>query len=409
MCVYEKYKNLLQVEDRAANGEVSTPVTLVNEMLDKLPEEVFKSDTTTFLDPSFGSGTFLIEIVKRLRKEEHSIENIQERIYGTEISHRLFNKVSKLFSNYNFHKLYKEDFLTKDFNNMKFDVIIGNPPYQSGKGERGGSTSLWRKFVKSGFSLLKNEGRLTFVVPGLPNSSRDLGELFQENQLEYVATDVSKHFPSVGTTATYWCLANRPAKDNTYFIQEDSYIQVAAEPLPNIVSKTALSILEKIKNIPELDVIYSKKATHLSLKITTDIQSPVKSEKYKFRLRRTIKDTVFTYSIYEPEYYYEDKLSFTMSGNSNFLFHKGTEEPIGAIKHMSGAILCSEDTYENMVKVFESKLSKFFLHLTRVGGMNGHRFIRPQLDYNKNYTDADLYKLYNLTEEETNLIESTVA
>ena len=131
MSITDKYKNLLQVDDRGSQGEVSTPITLVNEMLDKLPEELFKSDTTTFLDPSFGSGTFLIEIVKRLRKEGHSIENIKERIYGTEISHRLYNKVTKLFSKYNFHKLYKEDFLTKDFNNMKFDVVIGNPPYQS--------------------------------------------------------------------------------------------------------------------------------------------------------------------------------------------------------------------------------------------------------------------------------------
>ena len=77
MSILNKYKNLLNVDDRASQGEVGTPIELVNEMLDKLPIEVFKSNSTTFLDPAFGNGTFLIEIVKRLRKEGHSIENIQ--------------------------------------------------------------------------------------------------------------------------------------------------------------------------------------------------------------------------------------------------------------------------------------------------------------------------------------------
>ena len=46
-------------------GEVFTPTTLVNEMLDKLPPEVFTDPTKTFLDNSAGNGQFLFEVMRR--------------------------------------------------------------------------------------------------------------------------------------------------------------------------------------------------------------------------------------------------------------------------------------------------------------------------------------------------------
>ena len=46
-------------------GEVFTPTTLVNEMLDKLPPEVFTDPTKTFLDNSCGNGQFLFEVMRR--------------------------------------------------------------------------------------------------------------------------------------------------------------------------------------------------------------------------------------------------------------------------------------------------------------------------------------------------------
>lgn len=49
-----------------SNDEVFTPPIIVNQMLDMLPQEVFKSRQTTFLDPFTKSGVFLREITKRL-------------------------------------------------------------------------------------------------------------------------------------------------------------------------------------------------------------------------------------------------------------------------------------------------------------------------------------------------------
>lgn len=45
-------------------GEVFTPPALVNEMLDKLPPEVWEPDKT-FIDPACGHGNFLVEVVRK--------------------------------------------------------------------------------------------------------------------------------------------------------------------------------------------------------------------------------------------------------------------------------------------------------------------------------------------------------
>ena len=73
------------ISERQDRGEVITPESLVEEMLDKLPQEVFKSETTTFLDPCFGTGSFLKGVVLRLSANGHSTENINSRVFGFEI------------------------------------------------------------------------------------------------------------------------------------------------------------------------------------------------------------------------------------------------------------------------------------------------------------------------------------
>ena len=46
-------------------GEVFTPTSLVNDMLGKLPYQVFKDQSKTFLDNSCGNGQFLDAVLKR--------------------------------------------------------------------------------------------------------------------------------------------------------------------------------------------------------------------------------------------------------------------------------------------------------------------------------------------------------
>ena len=64
-----------------SNDEVFTPPQLANQMLDMLPQELFQSSKTKFLDPCTKSGVFLREIAKRLIDGlQEEIPDLQERI-----------------------------------------------------------------------------------------------------------------------------------------------------------------------------------------------------------------------------------------------------------------------------------------------------------------------------------------
>jgi len=159
-----------------------TPPELVNEIFDKLSEKVWEDSSQTFLDPACGTGMFIAECAKRLILKGHAPENVIRRIFGwaqTELFagqarlnlKRVFKDVAKysLTDDELRTIIYKDALAYERGEDMEFDVIVGNPPYQAPQeatGKRGSGDTLWNKFVqKSIQSLLKNEGYLCFVHP----------------------------------------------------------------------------------------------------------------------------------------------------------------------------------------------------------------------------------------------------
>ncbi len=70
-----------------ARGEVFTPTPLVNEMLDKLPPEVFTNKEKTFLDNSCGNGQFLAAVLQRKMANGASHKEALKTIYGVELDY----------------------------------------------------------------------------------------------------------------------------------------------------------------------------------------------------------------------------------------------------------------------------------------------------------------------------------
>ena len=68
-----------------ATGEVFTPTELVQELLDQLPQDLFRDPNKTFLDPTCGDGQFLGEILIRKIENGSTFEQALSTIYGVDI------------------------------------------------------------------------------------------------------------------------------------------------------------------------------------------------------------------------------------------------------------------------------------------------------------------------------------
>lgn len=178
-------------------GEVFTNLKLVEEMLDKLPVEVWSNPDLKWLDPANGIGNFPVIVVKKLMKglEEwqpdselrlkHILENM---IYVCELQSKNMFIYLQLFDPENKYKLnfHRGSFLDVTFSEViknwgvyKFDIIIGNPPYQELKTGNKKSQSLWDKFVENSIKYLSIGGYICFIHP---SGWRDIDGLFKQTQ-----------------------------------------------------------------------------------------------------------------------------------------------------------------------------------------------------------------------------------
>ena len=110
-----------------SNDEVFTPPDVVNQMLDMLPQELFRNPDTTFLDPACKTGVFLREIAKRLIVGlEPQFPDLQERI--DHIFHKqLFGiAITELTSLLSRRGVYCSKYPNSEFSVTHFDDAQGN-------------------------------------------------------------------------------------------------------------------------------------------------------------------------------------------------------------------------------------------------------------------------------------------
>jgi hypothetical protein len=149
---------------------------IVTKLLDSLPESVWTSSTTTFFDPAIGGGQFVAEIEHRLRAHGHSDKNIHSRVFGFEYTSALVDlavNMHKLVGQY--AKTSYEDYFTLD-DSMKFDVIVGNPPYRPQGDNRLGSrgaSEMWANFVTQNLYLLNDNGYMAYIHPNAWRKPKD--------------------------------------------------------------------------------------------------------------------------------------------------------------------------------------------------------------------------------------------
>ena len=309
-----------------SNDEVFTPPEIVNQMLDMLPQELFKNPDTTFLDPACKTGVFLREIAKRLIKGlEPQFPDLQERIdhifhkqlFGiaiTELTSLLSRRgiycskypnsdfsVSKFdtaegnirfkrsphtwvggkciycgansgqyergdeLETHAYEFIHKKD--AKEILNMKFDVIISNPPYQISDGGGTGSSAIpiYDKFVLQAKKL--NPRYLTMITPsrwfaGGKGLDDFRNEMLNDNRLRVIHDypDAGDCFPGVeikgGVCFFLWdrenpglCTVNTHENNQIVSVMERPLLEDGNEVF--IRYNQAISIFKKVSTFDE--------------------------------------------------------------------------------------------------------------------------------------------------------------
>jgi hypothetical protein len=218
----------IKKEEKDRFGEVFTHPKLINLILDLFPKSVFTNPNLKWLDPAVGAGFFMILVYQRLMiglsEWEANIKKRSDYIIGNMLYMVEINR-----SNCNICKNFfgpKINLICKDFLSefhfpklleMRFDCIIGNPPFQddfgltdTGKRILGGKNKLYERFFIKSYSLLKEGGYLSFLVPDnlFSGNGSDSYQILLKNNVPFISFNpsIQYYFPGIQQTICYFLM-----------------------------------------------------------------------------------------------------------------------------------------------------------------------------------------------------------
>lgn len=476
-----------------SNDEVFTPPALANQMLDLLPQELFSNAKTTFLDPFCKSGVFLREIVKRLdRGLQQQIPDRQQRIdhilhnqvFGiaiTELTSLLSRRSvycsksadgkhsvshfdnpegniqyralrhtwengkcvycgasQQVYDRGEASEQYAYQFIhTKNpekLFNMKFDVIIGNPPYQlSDGGNRNSASPIYQLFVEQARKLLPRY--LIMIIPSRWYcGGRDLKD-FRDKMLKdghvsaiYDYKRGADCFPGIragGGICYFKWEKEYISNEMIYTVHEESPIKrnkiefgldffIRDNMARNVVGKVI-----EVDNIMMSTRVWAQKPFGFRTNFTDfhdsgEVKLYTKKEKCGF--------AYVAKSDISKNVEFLDYWKIVTSRSTSV-----PEEDNGQVLRMSQTFIAEPNSVVTesyvVIDVFDNELfalncmsyvkTKFFRYLCQPTivspDVSNRTFdLVPLQDFSHPWTDEMLYKKYNLTEEEIAFIESMI-
>jgi site-specific DNA-methyltransferase (adenine-specific) len=492
---------------KLSNDEVFTPPGLANDILDLLPASIWRNQNATFLDPVCKSGVFLREIAKRLDKGlETQIPDRQKRInhiftkqlFGiaiTELTSLLsrrsvycsktangkysvcetfdndqgniyFKKVNhtwvdgkcthcganqEVYDREDGLETYASNFIHTDkpekLFNMKFDVIVGNPPYQlsDGGGMGTSATPIYQKFVEQAKKLKPRY--LSMIIPSRWFSGgRGLDEfrieMLKDSRISKIVDyfDSNECFPGVDISGGV-----------CYFLWEKEYNgQCEVKSVRSgIISVLKRNLLEKDTDtfirfneaIPILRKVQKFEEKSFSSSISANdpfgfdvrVENSYKRVAPKFAMKKFDGSCEFYYNGWQSKgigYIEKSKVQKNKEWLTGYkiLVSKAYGER-GAFPYrviakpfLIGQNSCCTETYlvigpfankkkaENVVNYMNTKFFRFLVLLiknTQNAMKKVYSFV-PMQDFNESWTDEKLYKKYGLTKNEIAFIESMI-
>jgi hypothetical protein len=385
-------------------GEVMTPITLVEEMLDQLPDNVWTNPSLRWLDPCNGAGIFVSIIVQRLLKglvnfepdEDLRYKHIMENmIYVGELQPKnmflylyAFDPKDELDLN-----IYCGSYLTSEFDlHMKdvygvekFDIVVMNPPYNSPSINKGSAHVLWDEFVMK--ALLTSLNTDAYLVAVHPDGWRSLGDAYikvknvlKSRQMLYLEVHSKKEgMKTFGASTSYDFYCVRNTENNGNF-------NTKIKCQDGTIERVDISKLEFIPNgmYDTFQKLIAKKGEeHVSLLRTCayhtqkEYVSKIQTEEFKYPC------VYYTYKDGSMKLYYS---SINTKGCYNIpkvIWSQGISMPIVdangeyAMNEFAFAIV---DDVQNLEKIKQAMLNPEFIKLMSLSdGVSGQRYNRKAI------------------------------
>lgn len=430
-----------------------TPIKIAKDMVDIIPDEEFNKDTK-FLDLACKSGNFLRCIHDRLMASESMIKDfpidrerhfhiIKNQLYGVALqqqdvmiatrnvygqlvkdSHIVYipSYIDRYISCRDIKGL--QDKLKELTGQMKFDVIIGNPPYNN---------DMYLDFVTVAKNLIdkqEGDGCVCMITPAKWQAKGgNKNEDFRENIVPYMEKIV--YYPD-----TFELFNIREQEGITYYtidknIHEYKDIRVESEKIDKFRTEV------EHRNNVKLTLFGNSIAN-----IITKCTGPYLNEVIGVKQSEYVKNTDSGNSTGEIEVFAGEKLCgykdkdelFTMAGldkwkittsvmpvdvgfdknNQVFGLSKVYTLAPNQVPKGSFPVLMKFETElecQSFTSYCETRLVRFLYYIGICGKTIAEefwRFIPNQFNWDHIFTDTELYEKYNLTEEEINIIESVI-
>lgn len=173
------YKPTLHLENKINLGEVQTPYSIANELLNMLPSDVFINKSLKWCEPGAGRGNISIVLFNKLIQGiipffasiEGCKKHVLHMITLIEINHSNVDRLIQLFDPTN---VICEDFLQIN-SGEKYDIIFGNPPFNTNGTKKvptnttvsklSDGKTAWCDFVFKSMEMLNDDGYLCFIIP----------------------------------------------------------------------------------------------------------------------------------------------------------------------------------------------------------------------------------------------------
>jgi len=155
----------------------------IDKQLSYLPTYIWESDSTTFCDLNMAGGQFIQKVGEWLRKYGHSDDNIRKRVFGFSEKPLYLSYIKSNPSLIGTFDIYNENIT------MKFDVQLGNDPYQKSVGPKK-TEPIWDDLIIKRISLLNEGGFLALIHPSgwrnVDGRFKHIQDLFKSKQIHYL-------------------------------------------------------------------------------------------------------------------------------------------------------------------------------------------------------------------------------